>query len=249
MRASAGAADKLAKQVTAIEAALPGYLERSRILSDLLSEIGHWHFESHQIEGYINPEHCGSIEVAANFALAELKAMPKAIRGGSQAIPGEPTAAPVAAPEPEPPTMTVFMMRSAHYRDHDARKRFGGQWENATVPVATAQRALSQGVAVQVTDRRRAELRGMGGGDFNPKAADVVDLDAVEKPKDLPHIEADPVLREAGFTGFTVIDRSAETRTIQIEVLPPIAARAATPSSPAYALRGDIRLASPLGSC
>ncbi|UPK28299.1 hypothetical protein [Bradyrhizobium sp. 195] len=36
----ATAADKLAKQVTAIEAALPGYLEQSRALTDALSESG-----------------------------------------------------------------------------------------------------------------------------------------------------------------------------------------------------------------
>lgn len=49
----ATAADKLAKQVTAIETALPGYLEQSRALTDALSEIGHWHFESGQIAGFL----------------------------------------------------------------------------------------------------------------------------------------------------------------------------------------------------
>ncbi|MCK1710474.1 hypothetical protein [Bradyrhizobium sp. 143] len=49
----ATAADKLAKQVTAIEAALPAYLEQSRALTDALSEIGHWHFESGQMAGFL----------------------------------------------------------------------------------------------------------------------------------------------------------------------------------------------------
>jgi hypothetical protein len=83
------------------------------------------------------------------------------------------------------------------------------------MPVATAQRALDKGIAVAVTDPCRARLRGARGGDFNPQASDVVDLDAVEEPKSVPHIEPDPVLREAN---FTVIDRSAEARMIQIEV-------------------------------
>jgi hypothetical protein len=48
-----------------------------------------------------------------------------------------------------------------------------------------------------------------------PTSADVVDLDVIEEPKGLPHIEPDPVLRAAN---FTVIDRSAEARTIQVEV-------------------------------
>jgi hypothetical protein len=210
----AAAADKLDKQVAAIEAALPGYLEQSRALADALSKIGHWHFESGQMAGFLQNT-MGQIEIAANFSLAELKAMPEAIRQGRQAIPRELALKPVPVPEPEPPTMTIFMLRSANYRDHDGRKRFAGQWEDATMPVATARRALDKGIATAVTDPKRAQLRGARGGDFNPKASDVVDLDAVEKPKGVPHIEPDPVLRAAN---FTVLDRSAETRTIQIEV-------------------------------
>jgi len=156
----------------------------------------------------------GQIEIAANFALAELKALPEAIRQGRRAIPRDLVLTPIPVPEP-PPTMTVFMLRSAHYRDHDGRKRFAGQWEDATVPVATAQRAMAKGIAVAVTDPCRARLRGARGGDFNPQASHVVDLDAVEEPKNVPHIEPDSVLRAAN---FTVIDRSAEARTIQIEV-------------------------------
>lgn len=83
----------------------------------------------------------------------------------------------------------------------------------ATMPVTTAQRALGKRIAVPVTDPSRARLRGARGGDFNPQASDVVDLDAAEEPMGVPHIEPDPVLRQAG---FTVIDRSAEARTIQI---------------------------------
>lgn len=101
----ADAADKLHKQVTAIEAALPIYLEKSRDLADALSEIG-WHFETGQMASFIQST-MGQIEVAANFALADLKAMPDAIRCGQQAMPQEPLPMPVVAPEPELPTMTV----------------------------------------------------------------------------------------------------------------------------------------------
>lgn len=76
----------------------------------------------------------GQIEIAANFTLAELKAMPDAIRQGRQTIPREPAPTPVAVTEPPPTTITVFMLRSAKYRDHDGRKRFAGQWEDATMP-------------------------------------------------------------------------------------------------------------------
>jgi hypothetical protein len=208
----AAAADKLDKRVAAIEAALPGYLEQSRTLADALSKIGHWHFESGQMEGFLQNT-MGQIEIAANFALAELKVLPEAFRQGRQAIPRELALTPVAVPEPEPPTMTIFMLRSANYRDHDGCKRFAGQWEDATMPVTMAQRAMDKRIAVAVTDPRRAQLRGARGGDFNPHAPDIVDLDAVQTS--VPHIEPDPVLRQAG---FIVLDRSADARTIQIEV-------------------------------
>ncbi|MCK1620805.1 hypothetical protein IVA96_30390 [Bradyrhizobium sp. 159] len=169
------AADKLAQQVVVIEAALPGYLMQSRVLADALSEIAHRHFESGQIAGCVQHT-VGEVEVAANIALPELKAAPDAILHGQRAIPDEPPPVPVTQ-SPEPPTMAVFMLRSAHYRDHDGRKRFAGQWEDATMPVTTAQLALRMGVAVPVADPRRAQLRGARGGDFEPRAPDVIDLD------------------------------------------------------------------------
>ncbi|MCK1605452.1 hypothetical protein IVB02_29655 [Bradyrhizobium sp. 166] len=139
----AAAADKLSKQVADIEAALPAYLEQSRALAKTLSEIGHWHFESGQMAGFLQNT-MGQIEVAANFTLPELKAMPGAIREGRQTIPDAPL--PVEVTEPE-----------------------------AEMQIA------SQGV--------------LG--------------------KSAPQVEPDPVLRAAN---FTVIDRSAEARTIPIDV-------------------------------
>lgn len=205
------AADKLAKQVSAIEAALPGYLDQSRILSDALSEIAHWHFESGQMAGFVMNT-TGQLEVAANFALAELKPKSEAIRQGRHAIPGEPAPVRVASVEATPETQTVFMLRSANYRDHEGHKRFAPQWEDVTLPLAAAHRALDNGIAAALTDPRRAQLRGMRGGDFNPRAPDVIDLDAIEEQKPVAHV---PVSRAAN---FTVTDRSGENRTILIDV-------------------------------
>jgi hypothetical protein len=95
----AAAADRLSKRVAVIEAALPGYLERSRVLADALSEIGQWHFESGQMANLVQ-RYMGQIEIAANFALAELKAMPDAIRQDRQAIPQEFAPTPIPIPEP-----------------------------------------------------------------------------------------------------------------------------------------------------
>jgi len=62
------------------------------------------------------------------------------------------------------PPMAVFMLRSANYRDESGRSQFAGQYEDAMMPVPTAQRALRHGVAVSVADPRRAQLRGVRGG-------------------------------------------------------------------------------------
>lgn len=207
----ANAADKLHKQVAAIEAALPIYLQASRDLADGLSKID-WHFETGQMASFIQST-MGQIEVAANFALAELKSMQEAIRGGQQPAPQDASSMPAVEPVPEPPVMTVFMLRSGEFRDHDGRKQFAGQFEDATMPVTPAHRALRKGYAVLTTDPRRAQLRGSRGGDFNPNAPDVVDLDAEERNGELQH--ADPILRAAN---FTKIDRSAEARKIEISV-------------------------------
>ena len=97
----AAAADKLSQRVAAIEAALPGYIEQSRALANALSKIGHWHFESGQMAGFLQNT-MGQIEIAANFALAELKNLPEAIRQDRLAIPREPVPTPVAVTEPTP---------------------------------------------------------------------------------------------------------------------------------------------------
>jgi hypothetical protein len=109
--------------------------------------------------------------------------------------------------EPVAPTMTVFMLRSANYRDETGRKRFAGQYEDAIMPVPTAQRALRHGVAVSVADPRRAQLRGARGSDYRPLAPDVVDLDAIEEPKGVQYISPDPVMAAAN---FQPLDRGPE---------------------------------------
>jgi hypothetical protein len=208
------ASDKLARDLDAVEHLLPDYLDAGRRLAAALEEIHH-HYEAGEMARFVGNT-LSQVEVAAAFSLQELRGMVNAIRDGVAPIPAPKSKlAPVVAVEQPPTTQTVFMLRSANYRDQDGRKRFAGQWEDAVMPVATAQRALDKGIAVAVTDPSRARLRGARGGDFNPHASDVVDLDAVEEPKNVPHAEPDPVLRAAN---FTVIDRSAEARTIQIEV-------------------------------
>ncbi|WP_027574418.1 hypothetical protein [Bradyrhizobium sp. WSM1743] len=64
-----------------------------------------------------------------------------------------------------------------------------------------------------MTDPRRAQPRGSRGGDFNPKAPDVVDLDALEEHSGTAPDTSD-ALRAAN---FRLVDRGA-TRTGTISV-------------------------------
>lgn len=202
---------KRSRNLDTIEHALPNYLEAARVLANALEPV-QFHFEMTQLTTFVGNV-SSQIEIAASLSMKELRSMVGAIHDGAAPIPGA-KPAPAAVVEPPPPSMTVFMLRSAHYRDRDGRKHFVGQWEDAIMPVATAQRALRLRVAVPVADPRRTKLRGSRGGDFNSRAPDVIDLDeAVEEPTSLPHVN--PVLRAAN---FTVIDRSAEARTIFIDV-------------------------------
>lgn len=204
------ASEALAGDLDAVERALPDYLATGKRFADALEKL-HFHHESGAMARFVGNT-ASQVEVAAGFALIELRGMVDAIGDGVVPIPAAKPVASVPVPEPALPTMTVFMMKSAKYRDHDGRSRFAGQFEDVLMPVATAQRALRLGVAVPVTDPKRARLRGSRGGDFDPRARDVVDLDAVEEHKALPHI--DPVLRAANFTPLP----TAEPRTILIDV-------------------------------
>lgn len=209
------AAAEISAAADAIEGRIGKMLTGTRDIASAVAAVEHLSFEAGQLGRYLSNV-SGEAEVALTFVLSDLRRSSGAVAKGDEPIPRTLRAAEaVAAPELPPPTMAVFMLRSAHFRDHDGRKRFAGQWEDALMPVATAQRALGAGIAVPMTDPRRAQLRGCRGGDFEPRAADVVDLDAVETDQGKPNGEADPLLREAN---FRVIDRSAEARKGEISV-------------------------------
>jgi hypothetical protein len=181
------AAEQLTSKVSAIEAGLGPWLEQSRIWSDALSELAHWHFGCSEMSQFL--QSCmGQMETAANFQLAELKAMPQFIRDGRQNIPAEKKPAPVVKLEPPPPTMTVFMTRSARFRDHDGKKRFAGQYDDVIMPVATAQKAMRLGLAVTTADPIRATHRGARGNDYRADGIDVVDIDEAVEHSGIPFI-------------------------------------------------------------
>lgn len=195
------ASEEIVAAVTAIEAQIEPMLSGMRELGNALTAIDHLSFEVGQLGRYLSSV-SGETEVALAFVVPELHRLADAVKDGNAAIPRRTKAAePVPMPEPVVPTQTVFMLRSAKYRDENGRTRFAGQYEDATMPVPTAHRALRHGVAVSVADPRRATLRGSRGGDYSPHAADVADLDAIEEPKGAPYIGPvdDPVLAAANF--------------------------------------------------
>ncbi|MEH2552200.1 hypothetical protein V1283_008845 [Bradyrhizobium sp. AZCC 2262] len=211
----AAAADKLAQQVSAIDAAFPKFISASGALAEALSAFGHWHFDSGQMSAFILNA-TAQIELASGFSLAELRATVDRIRSGDTPIPREPDTEPVALVELPPTTMTVWLLRSVRYRDHAGNVRHARQYDDCEMPLKSAHHALRCGAAVLLTDPRRRDLKGARGGDaVDPRAIDVVDLDADSAMMPTVNVESNSVLTAAG---FKVIDRSGENRKLEITV-------------------------------
>ena len=79
---------------------------------------------------------------------------------------------------------------------------FAGQYEDAMMPVATAQKAMRLGLAVSTADPRRGHLLGARGGDYRPDGIDVVDIDTVVEDSGMRFIDPDKseVIAAANFT-------------------------------------------------
>jgi hypothetical protein len=195
------ASRKLAADLDAVEKALPIYLDAARKFTKALDELHH-HFEATQMSAFVT-NGLTQVEVASAFTLSELRATVRAVADGSAPIPAaKPVEAPVVVAEPPPPTMTVFMMRSAHFRDHEGKRRFAGQYEDAIMPVATAQKATRLGLAVSTADPRRGQLRGVRAGDYRADALDVTDIDTAAEDGALPYVGPydSEVIASANFT-------------------------------------------------
>ena len=152
-------------------------------------------------------------ELALAFVLPEVRRLAQAVKDSHAAIPRRPHDPEPAEVVERAPLMTVFMWKSARFRDHAGVTRIARQWDDAEMPLKTAQRALRYGVAVPLTDPRRAKLKGSR-GEFtvDPRSPDIVDLD---------DDKANGLQQEPSATSdanFVVLDRSAETRTIEIAV-------------------------------
>jgi hypothetical protein len=211
------ASEELAGKLDVVEDAMPDYLEACRRFTAALEAIHH-HYEAGAIARFVS-NGMSQVEVAAAFAMQELRGMVGAIRDGAAPIPAsKPSDEPVAVVEPPPPTQTIWMLRSATFRDHAGVVQYAKQFEDCEMPVEAARRALRRKAAVLVTDPRRRDLKGARGGfHVDPNAADLIDLDDEDTHNPAyvaPVVASDPVAS----ANIRVIDRTAENRTLQIAV-------------------------------
>lgn len=90
------ASDELACDLDAVERALSDYLSAAQRIVDALEKL-HFHFESNAMARFVSNT-TAQVDVAAGFALAELRSTVRAIRDGTSPIP---------TPKPEPVEITV----------------------------------------------------------------------------------------------------------------------------------------------
>ena len=118
------AAEALAGQVAAIEAALPKWLAETRAFNDALTAVTRLrHFESTEIAQFIQSA-AAQVEVACNLSLGELKALPNLIRNGQAPVPREEPAPAPLVMKPAPETRTLFALRSLKWTDAEGRVRY-----------------------------------------------------------------------------------------------------------------------------
>jgi len=120
------------------------------------------------------------------------------------------------AVEPSPPTQTVFCLRTIKWTDSRGEKHVAQQYDDASLELHIAARAIKRGVCAPVNDpRRKTLLHAHGGKHPRADAIDTIDLDeqATRPPHIAPVMARDPLASAE----FREIDLSAEARTLKIE--------------------------------
>jgi hypothetical protein len=82
----------------------------------------------------------------------------------------------VAKSVPPPQTKLVFLVRASKWLDHDGNQRKSAAYFDATMPVATAAKAIKLGAAVELTDAQR-RLHGGKHEASHPPLHRCVDID------------------------------------------------------------------------
>lgn len=122
------ASDELACDLDAVERALSDYLSAAQRIVDALEKL-HFHFESNAMARFVSNT-TAQVDVAAGFALAELRSTVRAIRDGTSPIPTpKPEPVEITVPEPtatnRPPHVSPTMVSGPRFQviDHSAEAR------------------------------------------------------------------------------------------------------------------------------
>jgi hypothetical protein len=189
--------EKLASARTAFDAAAVQLIDAARESAVIILDAGPLKVFVEAIQQQLPPE--------IEFVSTVLQGHAKAVLAGTApaSLPKPPEPAPVVVVDPPTPTRTLFCMRSIKWRDAaSGRQHAVQQYEDVTLPIPLADRALRIGAAVSVTDSRRKALKGARGGQHpNVDAIDIVDLDAVSDHSGALHQSFDPVA-QANITPF-----------------------------------------------
>jgi hypothetical protein len=159
----------LSAQITLIDRLLPKWLSASRELADALQVVA-WRYETASMGVYISSI-ASEVETAAALTDADLRASIANVLAGhldiALARPPIADAEPLL-PEPVAEKLTQVFSLNALAWTHDGVLRRCSKWVDVELPAACAERALRHAKAVPMSDPRRAELRGHGGGHPDP---------------------------------------------------------------------------------
>jgi hypothetical protein len=190
------ASETLFVQVDVLEKRFALWLSATRDLAAAAAAVGPVSFETDQVGAYLR-DIVGQVETALSITIPHLRTSVLAIRDGHLPIPRAPE---VNVPEPmtpAPPLTLVFSLHALQFTDHNGALQRVGKWNDVELPAEAAERALRNGKAAPVSDPRRGQLRGYGGG--HPQPHWCFDLDREPAPES----NAEPELHPA----FTVVDR------------------------------------------
>lgn len=197
------ASEKLARDLDAVEKALPDCLEAGRRFTSALEQIHH-NFEAGQMATFLASA-LSQVEIAAAFSLTELRGAVRSIADGTMPIPAaKPEAVPVAV-QSVPETRRLFSIRPVKWKDSTGLQQFGQEFDYHDVTPGAASRGLRCGALVPLDDPRCKELRTARAGYHVGKnfAIDLDDEDAC-RPS---HIE--PIMRSdlLAAANITILDR------------------------------------------
>jgi len=182
---------------------------------DLARESAAITLDAHPLKVFVEAVQA-QVPPETEFVASVLQGHAKAVLNGAApaSLPKPPEPAPVVVVEQPPQTRTVFATHSLKWTEN-GRQRTALAFEDVTLPLELAEKALRIGACVpQSHDMRKTHKGARGGYQPDPDAIGVVDLDAVTEYSGARHQNFDPVAQ----ANITVIDRGVPERKGTIAV-------------------------------